>query len=91
MRQTREFIVFESGNKMKVDVAHIYALQEFVQEQGDVVTPGTNVYFDFGIIIFVKEEYSKLTKEIFGDEDESAGLFFTKVPGDAGNPPNTAN
>lgn len=89
-RKTREFIVFESGNKMKVDTAHIYALQEHIQEQGDKVTPGTNVYFDFGIIIFVKEGYQELIDEIFGAEEDRTFFAGVNTPPPSG-PPTPAN
>lgn len=88
-RRTREFIVFESGNKMNVDLTHVYALQEFVQEQGDKVTSGTNVYFDFGIIIFVKEDYKLLNEEIFGEPEPV--FFGGGAGGGTSGPPTIAN
>lgn len=66
-RTIREFISVETGNPMTVDIAHIYGLQYTVTEFGDKQIKGTNIYFDFGIVIFVSEDYQKLKEEIFGD------------------------
>lgn len=85
-RKVREFVAVETGNPMTVDIAHIYGLQYHVQSFGDNNIKGTNVYFDFGIVIFVSEDYKKLKEEIFGDPDEILSVTFGDAPP---SPPST--
>lgn len=65
-RKVREFTAYETGNEMCVEVAHIYGLQRHVHTSGDKHVPGTNIFFDFGIVIFVQEDYDVLKQEIYG-------------------------
>lgn len=61
-----EFEAFENSTKMFTEVSAVYGLQEAVFQFGDKPITGTNVYFSFGVMIFVNVEYETLKKEIFG-------------------------
>lgn len=65
-RVVREFVSVETSNPMTVELSHIYGLQYVVQSFGDKNITGTNIYFDFGLVIFVNEDYDALKEEIFG-------------------------
>lgn len=87
-RVIREFVAVETGNPMTVDIKHIYGLQYNVQQFGDNNIKGTNIYFDFGIVIFVSEDYQKLKEEIFGEVD----VMLEKPTMDSSSgPPTVAN